>query len=301
MFFNHHTHHTPPAIHTQTSHTAHTSHTQTTLSCSIAGASSSGKLRSDFVAFTKGCIPLGRRSSRGSCGLSACSTTLDARAHKVRTVPLLTLLVRWLVRTSPVLLSVGAFFQVSVPQLPAKFLLLPPWLQSLTSQMAPLKANKTRNVLNVCTTTTLRVVVPSHGSAEARTASHCKERTSCQHTPGGATGRGVTAQTNALSSSCHRPCCAPKFCIAMPAGVGQLGRVFRGAKAPPGWDSANFLAAESGTALWLIHVDDADSEWGWCHAHELRPWRQGPSRQQDSTACPPCRFRATNQDVHVFG
>ena len=115
------------------------------VSCFSARASLNGRLMFASDASTRGGIPLVRRSSIGSRILLACSTTLDhARWY----------LVRWMVLASPVLLSLGTFLQVSVAQFPAKFLLSLPWLQILTSQMAWWKANKTRTVLHVSTTTT---------------------------------------------------------------------------------------------------------------------------------------------------
>ena len=72
-----------------------------------------------------------------------------------RTVLLLTLLVRWVVHASPLLLMVCTLFQELVAKFPALFPQSPPCLQSLTSQMACTKANKTRNVLNVGTATAL--------------------------------------------------------------------------------------------------------------------------------------------------
>ena len=50
----------------------------------------------------------------------------------------------------------------------------------------------------------------------------------------------------------------------------ERARLLRGTKAPSGWDAANFLVAEASTALCLIHVNDADSDKGWCNAFEHR-------------------------------
>ena len=128
--------------------------------------------------------------------LSAWHPTLNVRSLMVRTVLLPVVVVWW--RSS----------RRCLPSFSPQFLHSLLWLQSLTSPMARESANKTRNVLNVGTTTTLGFEAKSlrvchqkerlhtaHFSSDvsqkerSRTAHfpapHCKERTSGPHPSGG--------------------------------------------------------------------------------------------------------------------
>ena len=54
-----------------------------------------------------------------------------------------------------------------------------------------------------------------------------------------------------------------------PESVNALAGVC-GKAAPPDWDPVNFLIAEAGTALCVIHVDDVKDDWGVCYADDQR-------------------------------
>ena len=136
---------------------------------------------------------------------SAWPTTLDARSpHGTHGVA--ADFVGAVVHAFPVLLSVGTFLQSSIAQFPALFPQSPPWLRSLTSQLARAKANKTRNVVNVGMTTSL-----GYGAKP-----RCVSRRSGhgQHTSRGAFGRGATAQTTPTPVPVTFPTAVRSFCSA---------------------------------------------------------------------------------------
>ena len=167
--------------------------------CSSARASSSGKPNFGFVASTKGNIPLGRPSSMGSPCFSACSITLVAWSRMVRMV-MLTLLVRWMVRTSPVLFTV-TFLQRRSSVLVAKF----------DESDGSIKSNN-EEVLNVGMTTTLGFGAKPHFRSQHGPT--LQRATSGPDTSGGAAGRRAIVKTTPTPCPATVRAALRSFCSA---------------------------------------------------------------------------------------
>ena len=162
--------------------------------CSSARGFSSGNLMFECAASAKGSIPHVRRSSTGSSGLSAFPTMLGACPFGTHGG---VAGVAGAVDSARVPSSVVGRHGHLVVSLPfsSSFLQSLPWLQSLTSQMAPSTANMKRNVLNNGTTTThgfgAKPLCVSNRSVRGPTLQGADKRSAHVRS---AFGRGATAQ-----------------------------------------------------------------------------------------------------------